>query len=96
MIAGYTTFSIFVLGFVICAGGFPTTVVQLNGETVMEATYGDDVVITCRSNDDDHNFLYWNLLDKNIIISATNEYDRGKFKFGILSGNLTVRVSISF
>ncbi|CAH0559553.1 unnamed protein product [Brassicogethes aeneus] len=67
-------------------------VFDLNGLATMEVPYGGDVVIACRSNDQNHNFWYWNVPNKDIIISATNtDYDQSKFRFAILSGNLTVK-----
>lgn len=58
------------------------------------ANEGETVTLLCHSNDENHNFLYWHLNGKNIIIGPSNKYDIGKFRYEILSGNLTIRVNI--
>lgn len=61
------------------------------GVMVRTVSGGSTVVLKCTSNDPRHNFQYWHLVDSGVIIGPANHYDPGKFKFEVLSGNLTIR-----
>ncbi|KAH1013030.1 uncharacterized protein LOC109543196 [Dendroctonus ponderosae] len=54
------------------------------------AASGSTVILKCMSNDNAHNFQYWHLVNKGLIIGPANNYDSAKFRYGILSGNLTI------
>lgn len=72
----------------------PTQLITSNGVWTMEAPYGENVVLQCRSNDKDHNFDFWVVESQQVAIGPSNtDYDIRKFKYEILSGNLTIRVS---
>ncbi|XP_050303631.1 uncharacterized protein LOC126741287 isoform X2 [Anthonomus grandis grandis] len=58
---------------------------------VRTVPHGATVVLECRSNDPTHNFQYWHLLNSGIIIGPENEFDKAKYRFEVLSGNLTIR-----
>lgn len=68
-------------------------VVGSQGVLLRTVPWGTNVVLRCMSNDENHNFQYWHLVNKGLIIGPANQYDLAKFKFEILSGNLTIRVS---
>lgn len=63
------------------------------GVLVRTVPWGTNVVLKCQSNDKNHNFQYWHLVNKGLIIGPANQYDLAKFRYEILSGNLTIRVS---
>ncbi|KAL1505363.1 hypothetical protein ABEB36_004947 [Hypothenemus hampei] len=62
-----------------------------DGVLVRTVVGGSTVDLTCNSNDENHNFQYWHLLNKGIIIGPDNNYDKAKFRYRILSGNLTIK-----
>jgi hypothetical protein len=62
-------------------------------EVLVQVPVGETVTLMCQSNDENHNFFYWYLNEKNIIVGPSNTYDIGKFKYEVLSGNLTIKVS---
>lgn len=66
-----------------------------NVETA-EVDYGKSVVLHCKSNDDLHNFKFWHLSTAGVVIGPTNSFNINKFKYEILSGNLTIKVSHSY
>lgn len=70
-----------------------TDVDASQGVLVRTVSWGTNVVLKCLSNDENHNFRYWHLVNKGLIIGPANQYDPAKFKFEVLSGNLTIRVS---
>lgn len=63
-----------------------------NVETA-KVDYGKSVVLHCKSNDELHNFKFWHLSTTGIVIGPTNSFNTNKFKYEILSGNLTIKVS---
>lgn len=72
----------------------PTHLVTADGLWTIEVPYGENVVLQCHSNDKDHNFDFWVVENQQVVIGPSNtNYDIRKFKYEILSGNLTIRVS---
>ncbi|CAG9773062.1 unnamed protein product [Ceutorhynchus assimilis] len=61
------------------------------GVFVRTVPWGSTVVLHCTSNDPLHNFQYWHLVNKGLVIGPANQFDKGKFSYGVLSGNLTIR-----
>ncbi|XP_066252615.1 uncharacterized protein [Euwallacea similis] len=61
------------------------------GVLVRTVPWGTNVILRCRSNDETHNFLYWHLINKGVIIGPANDYDIAKFRYEILSGNLKIK-----
>lgn len=64
----------------------------VKNQIVTEVSEGSTAVLSCDSNDYDHNFMFW-LFDKNRIIGPGNEYDERKYKYEVLSGKLYINVS---
>lgn len=64
----------------------------LKSSIVTEVPVGTRAVLECKSNDYDHNFMYW-LLNTNRVIGPGNEYDDRKYKYEVLSGKLHIDVS---
>lgn len=58
---------------------------------LQEVQYGKTAILKCHSNDADHNFLFWKLKSDDIVGPGTN-YDKYKYDYEVLSGNLTIRV----
>ncbi|VEN49209.1 unnamed protein product [Callosobruchus maculatus] len=57
-----------------------------------EVQLGDTAVLKCGSNVKNYFFDFWIVDKKNLVIGPSNEgYDKGKYKYEILSGNLTVK-----
>ncbi|KAH1005886.1 hypothetical protein HUJ04_006791 [Dendroctonus ponderosae] len=67
-----------------------TDIDSKEGILVRIAASGSTVILKCMSNDNAHNFQYWHLVNKGLIIGPANNYDSAKFRYGILSGNLTI------
>lgn len=63
------------------------------GVIVRTVPWGKTVILKCMSNDNAHNFQYWHMVDQGLIIGPANKFNPAKFRFEILSGNLTIRVS---
>lgn len=84
---------LFVIAQVLCkSNSLPT---GENGVWTTEVPFGENVVLQCQSNDEDHNFEFWVVENQQVLIGpSNNHYDIRKFKYHILSGNLTIRVSI--
>ncbi|XP_066146599.1 uncharacterized protein [Euwallacea fornicatus] len=61
------------------------------GVLVRTAPWGTNVILRCGSNDGTHNFFYWHLINKGVIIGPANKYDISKFRYEILSGNLMIK-----
>ncbi|XP_060527041.1 uncharacterized protein LOC132702445 [Cylas formicarius] len=55
------------------------------------APSGDNVILLCRSNDRRHVFRFWHLVNRGVIIGPANNFDQAKFRYEILSGNLTIK-----
>jgi len=60
------------------------------GTQVTEVPLGGTASLRCNSNDDQHNFLFWQL-GQNQIIGPGNEYDHVKYKYEVLSGRLLIK-----
>lgn len=76
---------------------FPIPITDIDskeGVLVRTAADGSTVILKCMSNDNAHNFQYWHLVNKGLIIGPANYFDNAKFKYEILSGNLTIKVKI--
>nr|CAH7722626.1 unnamed protein product [Callosobruchus chinensis] len=59
-----------------------------------EVQLGDTAVLKCGSNVKHYFFDFWIVDKKNLVIGPSNEgYDKGKYKYEILSGNLTIKAS---
>lgn len=72
----------------------PTQLIMPDAVWTIEVPYGKNVVLQCHSNDADHNFDFWVVENQQVVIGPSNgNYDIRKFKYEILSGNLTIRVS---
>ncbi|XP_053599701.1 uncharacterized protein LOC128669162 isoform X2 [Plodia interpunctella] len=58
---------------------------------VMKVSAGDTATLQCISNDYNHNFMFWVLGDRKVI-GPTNDhdYDKNKYKYEVLSGNLKI------
>ncbi|CAH1977221.1 unnamed protein product [Acanthoscelides obtectus] len=57
-----------------------------------EVQFGDTAVLRCRSNVKHYFLDYWFINRKNLVIGPANDdYDKGKYKYEILSGNLTIK-----
>lgn len=63
-------------------------------ETVQIVPYGKAAVLKCKSNDKDHNFLFWQA--DNNMIGPYNNFDQRKYDYEVLSGNLTIKVLFGF
>lgn len=63
---------------------------------VKEVLYGETVLLRCSSNVHNYNFEYWLFNNRKIVIGPSNYYDKLKYRYEILSGNLTVRVGIFY
>lgn len=60
---------------------------------VQQVQLGKSVVLGCESNDELHNFFYWHIEGSDIVIGpSNNQFDANKFKYEVLSGNLTIKV----
>lgn len=74
----------------------PTELVTGSGVWTLRVPYGQNVILQCQSNDENHNFDFWIVENQQVIIGPSNtNYDIRKFNYEILTGNLTVRVSFS-
>ncbi|KAG7305764.1 hypothetical protein JYU34_009892 [Plutella xylostella] len=61
----------------------------IKNTVVTEVPAGSTAVLSCNSNDYDHNFMFW-LFDKNKVIGPGNDYDERKYKYEVLSGKLHI------
>jgi hypothetical protein len=43
-------------------------------EVLVEVPVGEAVTLMCQSNDENHNFFYWYLNEKNIIVGPSNTW----------------------
>lgn len=67
------------------------TISGKHGASLQEVPFGENVVLSCRSNDKDHIFEHW-ILDNNVIVGPRNEdFDNVKFNYEVLSGNLIIK-----
>lgn len=62
-------------------------------QVVVQVPFGETVTLVCDSNDAKHSFIFWFVNEKNIFVGPSYHYDNAKFKYEVLSGNLTVKVS---
>lgn len=69
--------------------------IEKNVDT-QEVEVGKIVTLHCKSNDDYHNFMFWHLSKTDAVIGPRNQFNSKKFKYEILSGNLTIKVCIIF
>ncbi|XP_044261714.1 uncharacterized protein LOC123009456 isoform X4 [Tribolium madens] len=60
-------------------------------QVTLEVPFGETVTLVCGSNDEDHTFFFWFVGEKNIFVGPSYQYDNAKFKYEVLSGNLTVK-----
>jgi hypothetical protein len=58
-----------------------------------EVGIGDTAILLCPSNDDNHRFQFWQLQSQNLMIGPTNNFNKDKFKYEVLTGTLYIRVS---
>lgn len=56
--------------------------------------FGGVATLSCHSNDQNHTFLYWHLSDQNTIVGPGNGFNRYKYQYEVLSGNLTIQVGL--
>ncbi|XP_059060160.1 uncharacterized protein LOC131853317 [Achroia grisella] len=64
-------------------------VAQIKNSGVTKVSAGDTAVLTCTSNDYNHNFMFW-LFDQTKVIGPGNDYDKSKYTYEVLSGNLKI------
>lgn len=90
-----TTILFFVIVQLLCkSNSLPTHLVTSEGIWTIEVPYGENVVLQCQSNDENHIFDFWVVENQQVVIGPSNiGYDIRKFKYEILTGNLTIRVS---
>ncbi|XP_052751712.1 uncharacterized protein LOC113509157 isoform X2 [Galleria mellonella] len=62
---------------------------EIKNSGVTKVSAGDTAVLKCISNDYKHNFMFW-LIDQTKIIGPGNEYDKNKYSYEVLSGNLKI------
>lgn len=60
--------------------------------TIQEVPYGKTAILKCHSNDQDHIFMFWQLATADVVGPGT-KYNKYKYDYEVLSGNLTIRVS---
>lgn len=75
-----------------CANPVREKVIIPPNTAIMQVPSGKDVTLICQSNDANHNFLYWHMNGRNLVVGPGNDYDNGKYRYEVLSGNLTIRV----
>lgn len=56
-----------------------------------EIDYGRTAQVHCRSNDENHNFMFWEF-GNDIVIGPGNKYNRSKYEYEVLSGILYIKV----
>ncbi|XP_061706401.1 uncharacterized protein LOC133533471 [Cydia pomonella] len=61
----------------------------IKSSIVKEVPAGGTAVLTCNSNDYNHNFMFW-LFGKDKVIGPDNHYDERKYKYEVLSGKLHI------
>lgn len=59
--------------------------------TVSEVTAGHLAELPCKSSDDDHRFMFWQLTDDSKIIGPGNALDENKYNYEVLTGKLYIR-----
>ncbi|XP_030755712.1 uncharacterized protein LOC115882034 [Sitophilus oryzae] len=64
---------------------------HVDGVVLRTVPVGSTVVLKCLSNDYEHIFQFWHYLNKGIVIGPGNDYDLAKFRYEVLSGNLTIK-----
>ncbi|KAJ3641221.1 hypothetical protein Zmor_027736 [Zophobas morio] len=69
----------------------PITSASLIREALVQVPWGETATLLCESNDENHSFIYWYLNERDLVIGPGNVYDNGKFRYEVLSGNLTVK-----
>lgn len=91
---GYTSVLFFVLVQLLCkSNSLPTHLVTSEAIWTIEVPYGENVMLECQSNDENHIFDFWVVENQQVVIGPSNVgYDIRKFKYEILTGNLTIRV----
>lgn len=53
--------------------------------------YGRTAQVHCNSNDGDHNFMFWEF-GYNVIIGPGNKYNKSKYEYEVLTGDLYIMV----
>ncbi|KAJ8985614.1 hypothetical protein NQ317_015107 [Molorchus minor] len=69
----------------------PIELIGPEGLLIKEVPYGESVLLKCRSNEGRYNFNYWMFSRGSVVIGPSNTYDKSKYRYEILSGNLTIR-----
>ncbi|XP_061726494.1 uncharacterized protein LOC133532020 [Cydia pomonella] len=57
--------------------------------SIVKVPAGGTAVLTCNSNDFNHNFMFW-LFDTDKVVGPNNYYDERKYKYEVLSGKLHI------
>lgn len=70
-------------------------IAEIKNNIVTEVPAGSTATLRCISNDYNHNFMFW-LFDEGKVIGPGNDYDKNKYKYEVLSGNLMIHVSRIF
>lgn len=72
-------------------------VFEINGLTsVARAVAGQQATLLCRSNDDNHRFMFWKVIDNNNnIVGPDSFFDTDKYNYQVLTGKLFIWVSFS-
>lgn len=89
------TFFLTIFFIINCFNCAPNSDVDNNDNNIVvvkEVPFGKTVVLNCRSNDKKHNFIFWQNEQNGVIIGPQNaNYDKVKYRYEILSGNLTIK-----
>ncbi|XP_058807005.1 uncharacterized protein LOC131673202 [Phymastichus coffea] len=59
--------------------------------TVVEVSAGQLAILPCPSSDDDHRFMFWQLIDEKNIIGPGNHIDQEKYNYEVLTGKLYIK-----
>lgn len=87
----FVLFSFCVLGY------YPVFCDVMPPERVHLGRVGNNVIIKCTSNLDDHHiFMYWHIPKFNVVIGPRNRFNHVKYNYDAISGNLEIRVSVFF
>ncbi|KAG8040225.1 hypothetical protein G9C98_000795 [Cotesia typhae] len=67
-------------------------VFEINGLTsVARAVAGQQATLLCRSNDDNHRFMFWKVIDNNNnIVGPDSFFDANKYNYQVLTGKLFI------
>lgn len=64
--------------------------------TVVEVPVGHLAELPCLSNDDNHRFMFWQLIADKDIVGPGNDIDQEKYNYEVLTGKLYIKVNVNF